>query len=336
MASLAAARAETQVYNILDFQFENGAVMSELRVAYETHGTLSPARDNAILLLHATSRDRHDFDAVIGPGKAFDTDRFFVITADAIGGGESASPADGMGQEFPRYTIGDMMAAQYALVTRGLEIPRLRAIYGHAMGAAIGLEWGIAHPESVGGLILLLPTPKAEPNYQLTIDLVASIVAMDPDWQGGHYTHNPVEGLRHAGMVYYPWRVSAAYLDRISPRRLARELEETARQYAEWDANSLIWRYAAMRSHDASQGFHGDLASALARVTAPTLLLPSASDRLFSLDGAQRMRRGIAGAAYAEILGDLGHDAGRPLPGRPEWEFIDRRVRDFLGSSRKE
>ena len=94
LAACGVQAAELQVYNLLDFQFENGAILSDLRIGYETSGTLSASRDNAILLIHGTSNNRHAFDAVIGPGKTFDTDRYFVITADAIGGGDSSSPRD--------------------------------------------------------------------------------------------------------------------------------------------------------------------------------------------------------------------------------------------------
>jgi homoserine O-acetyltransferase/O-succinyltransferase len=140
------AHAETQTFLTYDFEFENGSVLPELRVAYETHGNLDPGRDNAILLVHGTSGDRHAFDPVIGPGKTFDTNKYFVITVDAIGGGESSSPKDGLGQDFPRYTIRDMMAAQHALVTRGLELSTLRAVGGSSMGSFVSLEWGIHHP----------------------------------------------------------------------------------------------------------------------------------------------------------------------------------------------
>jgi homoserine O-acetyltransferase/O-succinyltransferase len=324
------ARAEPQIFNIYDFQFENGSVLPELRVAYETRGKLNAGRDNAILLVHGTSANRLAFDAIIGPGKTFDTDKNFVITVDAIGGGDSSSPKDGLGQDFPRYTIRDMMAAQHALVTRELELATLRAVGGSSMGSFVGLEWGIHHPEIVRSLILLVPSPKAEPNFQLTVDVMTSVVALDPEWQGGRYTHNPVEGLRLAGMLYYPWLVSAPYLDRLSPKRLAKEIEESAKSFGNWDANSLVLRYAASRAHDVSAPFGGDMAVALSQVTAPTLVLPSASDRLFGLDGARRIRDGVKQASYGEIPSDLGHRAGRPAPGTPETDFIDRQIRAFL------
>jgi homoserine O-acetyltransferase/O-succinyltransferase len=326
----AAAHAEPQIFNIYDFEFEDGSVVPELRVAYETHGNLNAGRDNAVLLLHGTSGNRHSFDAAIGPGRTFDTDKNFFITVDAIGGGDSSSPKDGLGQDFPRYTIRDMMAAQHALVTRGLELTTLRAVGGSSMGSFVALEWGIHHPEMVRSLILLAPTPKAEANFQLTVDLMTSVIALDPEWQGGRYTRNPVEGLRLAGMVYYPWTVSASYLNGLSANQLAKEIEDNARAFANWDANSLVLRYAASRAHDVSAPFGGDMTAALAQITAPTLVLPSTSDRLLGLDGARQIRDGVKQASYAEIPSSLGHRAARSTPGTPEGEFVDRQIRVFL------
>jgi len=324
------ARAETQSFLAYDFEFENGSVLPELRVGYETHGDLDPGRDNAILLVHGTSGDRHAFDPIIGPGKTFDTNKYFVITVDAIGGGESSSPKDGLGQDFPRYTIRDMMAAQHALVTRGLELSTLRAVGGRSMGSFVSLEWGIHHPEMVRSLILLVPSPKPEANFQLTVDLMTAMIALDPQWQGGRYTHNPVQGLRLAGMFYYPWVVSAAYLDRIPAQQLAQELERNARSYASWDANSLIFRYAASRAHDVAVPFGGDMNAALSQISAPALILPSVSDRLLGLEGARRIRDGVKHASYVEIPSDLGHRAGRAAPDTPEGHFIDQQIRTFL------
>jgi len=325
-----AARADTQIFSLFDFQFEDGTVMPELRIAYDTQGSLSAARDNAILLLHETLGDRHSFDALIGPGKLFDTTRFFVITADAIGGGESTSPADGTGQDFPRYTIRDMMAAEYALVSRGLGLTRLNAIVGRSMGAFIGLEWAIQHPDMPQGLVLLAPSPRSDANYKTIIDLMISAVALDPDWNGGRYERNPVEGLRHAGMTYYPWSVSAAYLDRIAEMQLAQESEAAAKNFAAWDANALVLRLAACRGHDVGASADGDVDAALAHVAVPVLLLPSASDRLIGLSGARRLKATLPHPTYAEIPGDLGNTAIAAAAATPEGGFIDKAIRGFL------
>src|SRR5262249_59949619 len=283
------AHSETRLFTTLDFQFEDGSVLPDVHIGYETRGALSQAHDNAILLIPGALGDRHLFDAAIGPGKTFDTDKYFVRTADPIRGGEASSPAEGMGQDFPRYTIRDMMAALYALTGRELAINRLRALGGLSMGSFIALEWAIHPPESIDSLILLGPPPRYHAGFRLTVDLVNTVIALDPEWQGGRYTRNPVEGLRHAGMLFYPWLVSSNYLDRISPQRLAKEVEATARAFADWDANSLVLRYAAYRAHDVSGPYEGDMAVALAQVAAPTLVVASASDRLVGGEGARRI-----------------------------------------------
>ncbi len=332
LCAVSAPAEAAQFFTLPDFAFEDGSVLPDLRIAYDTQGTLSPARDNAILLMPGATGDRHAFDPLIGPGKMFDTDRYFVITIDPVGGAESTSPADGMGQDFPRYTIRDMMEATQALVSRGLGIARLRALVGLSMGSFVALEWGIHHPESVASLILLAPSPKADAGFRLTIDLISATIALDPEWQGGRYTHNPVEGLRHAGMLLYPWVVSSAYLERISERDIAKDLDESASAFGAWDANALVLRFAAYRAHDVAAPFEGDMRAALARVTAPTLFLASPSDRLVGIAGARRIRDGIHEATYVEIPSDLGHRAVRALPGTAEGEFIDRQVRGFLAT----
>jgi homoserine O-acetyltransferase len=324
------AHAEKQVFSLFDFEFESGQVLPEMRIAYEVQGELDPGRDNAILLIGGRRGGSHSFEEMIGPGKTFDTNRYFVITTDPIGCGGSTSPKDGLGQDFPRYSIRDLMAAQHALVTRGLELATLRAVAGSGIGSFVGLEWGVHYPEMVRSLILLAPTPKAEPHLQLTIDVLTSIIALDPEWQGGRYAHNPVEGLRLAGMAYYPWSVSATYLDRISARRQAAELEDSARSFGEWDANSLVLRYAAARAHDISAPFGGDMKTALGQIAAPTLILVSASDRLIGLAGPRQLRDGIRQATYAEIPSDLGHRAIAAAATTEEGQFIDQRIRAFL------
>jgi homoserine O-acetyltransferase len=328
----AGAQAETQIFSIYNFALEDGTILPELRIAYDTRGMLSPARDNAVVLLHDLFADRNAFDDLVGPGKTFDTNKYFVITADALGGGESSSPVEGQGQDFPRYTIRDMMTAEYALVTQALGLSRLYALVGRSMGGFTALEWSIQHPESVRSLVLLAPSPKSEGNFQVVIDQMVSAIALDPEWDGGHYAHNPVEGLRHAGMIYYPWALSSTYLDRLPARERAKEIDATADSFAQWDANSLVLRLAACRAHDVSVPFDDNLDTALTRAKMPVLLLPSATDRFIGVAGARRLRAGLVHPVYAEIPSDLGQRATTAPPDAPEGIFIDRAIRNFLAA----
>lgn len=328
----AAWGGEPSIYTMQDFKFEDGSVLPELRIAYETQGKLSPAGDNAIVAMPGARGGRDALAPLIGPGKVLDTDKYFVVTADSIGGGGSSSPADGAGQDFPRYTIRDMMEAEAALITNELKLTRLRAVVGRSMGAFIALEWAIHHPTMMQSVVLIAPSPKAEANFQLVVDVMNSVITLDPDWQGGHYEHNPEEGLRRAGMVYYPWDVSAAYLERVSAKRFGDEMEAMAQSFAGWDANSLVFRYAACRGHDVAAPFGGDMATALKQIQAPVLILASASDRLLGLYGTRRIRDGVKRATYVEIPSDMGHRGLGPDAEPGEAAIIARSIRNFLGA----
>lgn len=328
----AARCGEPAIFTMQDFKFENGSVLPELRIAYETHGKLSPSGDNAIVAMPGARGSRDALAPLIGPGKVIDTDKYFVVTADLIGGGGSSSPADGAGQEFPRYTIRDMMEAQQALIVNGLKLTRLRAVVGRSMGAFVALEWAIHHPAMMQSVVLIAPSAKAEANFQLVIDVMSSVVTLDPAWQGGRYDHNPEDGLRRAGMVYYPWDVSASYLERVSAKQLGDEMEATAKSFASWDANSLVFRYAACREHDVAAPFGGDMATALGQIRAPVLILASASDRLLGLYGTRRIRDLVKHATYVEIPSDMGH-RGLGADAEPaEAAIIARAIRSFLGA----
>ncbi|MBE7190335.1 alpha/beta fold hydrolase, partial [Jatrophihabitans endophyticus] len=130
-------------FDIGPFAFERGGRVEAMRVGFVSAGRLNPARDNAVLLLAETSGHRHSYDALIGPGLAYDTDRHFVVVVDPIGGGASTGPGDGLGRAFPPYTIRDMVRVQHAFVTKGLKLDGLAAVGGSSMGSFQALEWGI-------------------------------------------------------------------------------------------------------------------------------------------------------------------------------------------------
>lgn len=140
-------------YTIPSFTFENARSVTDLRVGYTTWGKLNEKRDNAVLLLPATNGGRRWPTAYVGPGKAFDPDKYFLIGVDALGTGLSAKPSDGMGVEFPRYTIRDMVRAEHELVTKGLGITKLLAVGGPSMGSFQALEWAVNFPNAMKGIL---------------------------------------------------------------------------------------------------------------------------------------------------------------------------------------
>lgn len=321
------------VHVVSRFRFESGAELEGLKVGYVTYGRPNAERSNAVLLVPGTSNGRHWAEQHVGPGRMYDTDKYFLIATDAIGGGTSSQPADGLGPAFPRYTIRDLVRAEHALVTEGLGLRGLHAVAGPSMGSFQGVEWGIAYPGFVRGLVLIVPAARSDRHFQSIVDALTATVTLDPAYGDGRYAVSPTEGIRRAGAIYFPWVYSDEWL-----RTLTSEEEYRRAQCAigdgwagMWDANALLWRYHASRNHDAAVPFGGDMAAALGSIRARCLLLVSPLDRTIPPYLSRELHDRLHDAVWAEIPTIRGHLGGsRPIPGSPEWLFMAERIGAFL------
>ncbi|ALJ21241.1 homoserine O-acetyltransferase MetX [Microbacterium sp. No. 7] len=332
------------------FTTEGGRELPAIRLAYETWGELSPARDNAVLIAHALTGDSHVRGAagpghategwwgdVVGPGCAIDTDRWFVVAPNILGGCQGSTGPSSIGPDgaewagrFPYLTIRDQVAAQ-ALLADHLGIPSWAAVVGGSMGGMHALEWAITHPERVQRLAVLAAPPFSTAD-QVTLNSVqVEAIQIDPRFQHGEYYDAPDGEGPHRGlalarrMALLNYRTATELNQRFgrswqsgkSPLghggRFAVEsyLDFHGNKFTRrFDANSYITLVEAMSSHDIGRD-RGGIEAALARVTARTLVLGIDSDRLFPLDGQQRISRGIRSTIDDEtvvITSDFGHD----------------------------
>lgn len=327
-----AAAAQEGVHVIPEFTFESGATFQNMKVGYVTQGTLNPAKDNAILVTHGTSGNRNSYNIFIGPGKALNTDRYFVVTVDAIGGGNSSSPKDGLGVKFPRYSIRDMVHAQYDLVTKRLGLTGLFALGGPSMGSFQAVEWGIQYPGFPKGLMLIVPSGSFNPVFAPVVDTMVAVMQLDPNWNGGRYTQNPAEGLKRAGMVLFPWLRSDEWLAMLKTQgEYEKELTSLGVAFSNWDATSWMLRYFATRNHDVAKPFGGNLDLALSKITSKALIMPSVSDRTVPPNLARLLYRSIKLATYREIPSIAGHLACCPSDEKSmEYAFISAQIKEFL------
>ncbi|HEX2474055.1 MAG TPA: alpha/beta fold hydrolase, partial [Lacipirellulaceae bacterium] len=211
-----AVAAQDAVHVIAEFTFESGEKLAGMKVGYATHGKLNQAKSNAILVTHGASGVRTSNAALIGPGKAYDTDKYFVVTVDAIGGGNSSQPKDGLGPKFPKYTIRDMVRAQNDLLTNGLGLTHVVAVGGPSMGAQQALEWGIHYPDFMDGLLLIVPASRSDRHVRAIFDAVEAAIKLDPNYRDGNYTAPPRDGIILGGMIYFPWLYSDEHLSTIT------------------------------------------------------------------------------------------------------------------------
>src|SRR5438552_4050637 len=138
-----------QLYQMNDLTLESGQIIRDFAISYVTHGTLNAKKSNAILMVTAISGNHHRLDFMIGPGKALDTNKYFIIATDAVSNGFTTSPSNSAvqpGMQFPKFMIRDMVTSQHRLLTEHLGINHLVAVVGPSMGAMQVLQWGVSHP----------------------------------------------------------------------------------------------------------------------------------------------------------------------------------------------
>ncbi|MDD5722442.1 MAG: homoserine O-acetyltransferase [Syntrophales bacterium] len=344
---------------------ESGRKLGPVTLAYETYGRLNDERSNAILVCHALSGDAHAagyhqgdkdpgwWDALIGPGKAFDTDRFFVICSNVVGGCKGSTGPSSINPEtgkpyaldFPFITVGDMVNAQRHLVDH-LGIERLLAVVGGSMGGMQVLQWVSAYPEQLRSAIPIATALKHSPQQIAFNEVVRQSIMGDPDWRkGDYYGHGqPRNGLSVARMIGHITYMSDSSMETKFSRRLKNEgygfsmendfeVEGYLRYRGDsfvkrFDANSYLYITKAMDYFDLS----GDsFLPGKQHVNAKFLIISFTSDWLYpssqSMDIVRALKKRRIAATYCELKSTWGHDAFLV-----EVEEETRLIKNFLRS----
>jgi homoserine O-acetyltransferase/O-succinyltransferase len=186
-----------QLYQIGDFKLESGEVIKDFAISYATHGTLNAKKSNAILMVTALSGNHHRLGFLIGPGKALDTTKYFIVATDAIGNGLTTSPSNSTAQprmKFPRFAMRDMVQSQYKLLKDKPGIDHVVTVIGPSMGGMQALQWGVSYPEFMDSLVALVPLARTPAWSVVIVDASRKAIMLDPAWKGGEYTSPPLMG----------------------------------------------------------------------------------------------------------------------------------------------
>src|SRR5215475_9943216 len=350
MKALPEMIVESNTVRFDSLSLDNGATLSPVEVAYETYGTLNEAKTNAILVLHAFSGDAHAagishetgkpgwWDNMIGPGKAFDTNKYFVLSSNILGGcrgstgPSSIDPATGCpyATRFPVITIRDMVRLQKMLVDH-LGISRLLAVTGGSMGGMQALEWAVSYPDSVVAAIPIATTARHSAQQIAFNEVGRQAIMADPEWnEGNYYTKQPpARGLSVARMVGHITYMSDDSMREKFGRRLRGkenfsfgfdvdfEVESYLRYRGSefvnrFDANSYLYITKAMDYFDLTGG-QGTLSAVLERTQARFLVISFSSDWLYPSYQSQELVRALRSrnrdVAYVELQSNYGHDS---------------------------
>lgn len=363
---------EKKVFELPAFTTQSGRTLKNVKVGWESYGTLNAAKSNAILICHFFSATSHAagkyaaadkvpgyWDAIIGPGKAIDTNKFYVLSSDTLvnlGGNDplvtttgpaSIDPDTGKpyGMSFPIVTIRDFVEVQKKLV-ESLGINRLAMVGGASMGALQTYEWAATYPDMVGKAMPVIGYGEADGNLIGWLDVWASPIRLDPKWNGGDYygREPPLAGLSQALKVVTLHANHWDWANATFGRKWAKEGEDPAKGFDKRyaieatldsvgaaraktsDANHFLYLAKANQLFVAGGG---NLLEGLKRIKAPTLLITSPKDLLFPPDGVQATIDGLkaAGVAveHATLEGNRGH-----LDGVLSIKQAEKRIAEFL------
>ncbi len=341
---------ETSTVRFDSLDLDCGEKLHSVEVAYETWGKLNAARSNAIYVCHALTGDAHAagvsaddgkpgwWDSMVGKGKAFDTDRYFIICSNVLGGCRgttgpgSVNPATGCpyAMTFPVITVGDMVRLQKMLVDH-LGVERLLTVTGGSMGGMQALQWAAAYPDSVISAIPIATTARHSAQQIAFNEVGRQAIMADPDWSDGNYyaTKPPARGLAVARMVGHITYMSDESMRQKFGRRL-RDKEKFGFDFSvdfevesylryrgsqfvnRFDANSYLYITKAMDYFDLANGT-GVLADAFRAGNTRFLVISFTSDWLYpsyqSVEVVQALRSMNRDVAYCELPSNYGHDA---------------------------
>ena len=334
-----------QAYSEGDLKLESGEVIRDFSISYVTHGQLNDKKSNAILMVTAISGNHHRLDFLIGPGKALDTDKYFIVCTDAIANGLSTSPSNSKAQprmQFPKFAIRDMVQSQYRLMKEKLGIDHIVAVVGPSMGGMQVLQWGVSHPDYMDTLVAMVPLAKTPAWTVAVLEASRKAIMNDDAWKDGNYEAPPERGIRL-------WRDILSLLSARTPDMYSAqfkngmdvlpwmESQETALIRA-LDANDWIYQTWAYERQDVgtTPGFNGDTAKALASIKAKTLILTGTKDLLNPEFEPIEAGKNIAGARMMTISPGTGTGhaaAGGGIPA--DVEFLNREMSAFLDSAKK-
>jgi len=317
--------------HIGDLLLEDGETLEDVTIAYQSWGSLNEQGDNAILVNHALTgwADINGWwPSMVGPGLPFDSDKYFVVCPNVIGGcqgstGPSSIAPDGAryGSRFPSLTIRDMVAAEVAF-SDGLGIKKYQLAVGPSLGGMRSLEWAVQLPERVGAICTIGSSAVATGDQIGTCSIQIRAIKTDPHFYGGDYydkAQGPIEGMGIARRIAHLTYRTEAEMD----VRFGRELQgdETGRYAVEsyldhqanklahrFDANTYIALTEAMNSHDIGRG-RGGVVAALSGITIPVIAVAIDSDRLFPVRlAAEIAELAPLAAPLVTISSPFGHD----------------------------
>lgn len=329
------------IYESPHFALQCGISLPVARLAYKTHGTLNPAKDNVIVYPSRYAGTHEDQTYLIGPGKALDPTRYFIVCVNMMGSGLSSSPSNTprplAGPDFPTITQYDNVRLQEEMLRDVFGIEQIRMVCGWSMGGQQSFHWASMYPDRVAAMACFCGQGTTAPHTHVFLEGVKQGILMDPAWADGYYETPPYKGLTAKGRIWSGWVLSQEWFRARTWEEMGFvSLEDYLKNvwdgiYFHRDANDMLSLIRTWQLSDiaANPHYNGDQAAAYGAITARSILLPCRTDLYFPPEDNAAEAALMPNAEVRIIDSIWGHYAGG---GRVEadTQMIDQALRDLL------
>jgi homoserine O-acetyltransferase len=323
---------------IKNFHTELGATLREAHIVYGTYGQLNNDRSNAVLLPSHYMANFHGYEWLIGPDKALDPSKLFLVATELFGNGSSSSPSNTPeplhGPRFPVMTIRDNVEAVHKLLSEELKITHLRAIIGFSMGAQQAFQWAVSYPDFADRIVATSGTAKTYGHGIVRLEGQIAALTTDPAFHNGEYKAPPKQGLAAFGMVWAAWLYSQEWWRSELWRPQFSTFDDAMNSFRtrfRGDANDYILQARTWERHDVGMtpGFNGDVERALKSIKVPFLYMPSETDLYFPIGDARYEQAFIPTVKFMPIPSLWGHTAGA-ASNPADAKFLNDSIGNFL------
>jgi homoserine O-acetyltransferase len=328
-------------YDILelgDVALQSGLTLPKMKLAYKTHGKLNAARTNVILFPIGYATQHPDIEGRIGPGRALDPGKYFIIVPDMFGNGLSSSPSNTPPPfdraAFPNVTIYDNVICQHRLVTEHLGIERIKLVAGFSMGAQQAFQWGALYSRMVDAIAMGSGSARTSPHNYLFLEGVKAALMADAAFADGWYETPPVKGLRAFGRVWAGWAFSQDFFREKEYLKMGlASLEDTVRfiegLFRRRDANDLLAMLWTWQNADISDNelYQRDFGAALGAITSRSIVMPIETDLYFRVRDSELEVEQMPNAELRTVRSIWGHLAGS---NPPDNQFIEAALKELL------
>jgi len=334
-----------EIHDLGDVVLQRGATLRGCKLAYKTFGTLSPAKDNVIVYPTWYSGQHYDNEWLIGPGRALDPAKYFIIIPNMIGNGLSSSPSNTPepynASRFPLVTAYDNVRAQHRLVTEKFGIEHIRLVTGWSMGALQTFHWGALYPDMMDTIAPFCGSAKCSRHNFVFLEGVKAALTADAAFENGWYKSKPEKGLRAMARVYAGWGFSQDfYRAELDLKTLGySSLEDFLVAFWEGfflpkDANNLLTMLWTWQNGDisANEVYGGDFKKALGAIKAKAYVMPGQTDLYFPVADSEFEVAHMPNAELIPVPSIWGHFAGGPGTNPVDVDFLDGKLKELLAS----